>query len=390
MSSLIPIGKKGKWTYVYVDKDGKRRWRSTGTSDEKQARAKQVEWDEEVDLEKDGKVSKTWTFDRFFTEKYRPSYITEHTNSTMINVDIAMRWFKELIEPGELRHITGEHFAQFKAKLQTKVSPETVNCYLAYVGPIFNAAHAWGYISTNPYYNVKGIRTLKRKGRWLEEDARDKLLMTAEKITSESRAIPAEKDAAQDIALAILMAQDTGMRYGEMMYQRIEDVDFEDGFIQVSFHEGGANGTHCKCFRCKKCECKKSTCWHPKGKAERSIPLTPRLESTLFAVRKRIASGAIFSWGWGTISRGIDRCYRRADLAGRGRAHALRHSFKTEMRRAGVDATIMNAILGHGEQSIGDHYDHTNREEIKREFKKLLVYREERSKKMVNGKLKII
>lgn len=384
---------KGYGSFHYV-RDNK--WTSLKTSSRKLAELKKGKLDKEFWLEEEMGVKRKIHWREFFPE-YLKEYVTDAAPGSVVGLRNAVGWFERLVAPDVLSDVLPETLAQFKADLlsaeytagnrkgQKRLQASTINTILAYIAPIFVKAHARGKIAINPCYGINPVPELEKSAAWLEREDLDRLLVEANRRVPLSKPVAPDKDAAADVVLAMLIEQDTGMRLGEILHQRIQDVSFEEGFLYIKNHSDGRRDPPCDCFACRTA---KAPGWHTKNRRQRFIPLTPRLHLALQEVRKEKSAGCILEWSRSAISSGIKRCYRQLGLSGRN--HAFRHSLKTEMRRAGVNETVIGRILGHGKRTIGDHYDHTTKAEMTGEFKKLLAFREEWQKKAMEGKLNVI
>ncbi len=130
----------------------------------------------------------------------------------------------------------------------------------------------------------------------------------------------------------IRCALDTGMRRGEILGERWEDIDLDNRILHV---------THSKT---------------PEGEA-RDIPLTNALYETLFALRR--SHGPVFTYQ-GDLIKIVKTTWasslRRAGLR-HFRFHDLRHTANTRMMLAGVLQEVRREILGHTSRRSRDMND---------------------------------
>jgi len=130
----------------------------------------------------------------------------------------------------------------------------------------------------------------------------------------------------------ILCALHTGMRRGEILHQRWEDIDFDNRILHVS---------HSKT---------------PEGEM-REIPLTTRLYAMLLAIRRD--HGVVFTFEGHALTE-IKTTWH-ASLRRSGirhfRFHDLRHTANTRMMLAGVLQEVRREILGHASQRSRDVND---------------------------------
>jgi len=162
-------------------------------------------------------------------------------------------------------------------------------------------------------------------------------------LAEEDAALGALPDYLRRIAVCAL---DTGMRRGEVLGQRWEDVDLGRRLLMVT---------------------KSKTI----GGEGREIPLTARLCS-LLSEQPRV-EGIVFTFrelplSW--IRKGWLGALRRAGLR-HFRFHDLRHTFNTRLMEAGVIQDVRMALMGHsGGSRVNSTYTHVElpvkREAIKR------------------------
>jgi integrase len=149
------------------------------------------------------------------------------------------------------------------------------------------------------------------------------------------------------IAIAAL---DTGLRRGELLNQRWEDVDFDRKLISVT-HSKTPEGEH------------------------RLIPMTDRLRELLMTMRK--PSGIVFTYETVSINtidgrpvrRVNEQPIRRIKTAWAGalrraqiphyRFHDLRHTFNSRLAEIGIIADVRKELMGHsGSGDVHSMYTH--------------------------------
>ena len=144
----------------------------------------------------------------------------------------------------------------------------------------------------------------------------------------------------------IILAVSTGLRRGELLNLRWQDVDTERGILHVKNRDG---------FRTK-------------SGAERTVPVRGR---ALDVLRRREGEREGFH-GYvivdrdgnqpqpGRLSKGFKRMVRGAKLKGREdlRFHSLRHSCGAWLASQGVSERIIQEILGHASSQTTQIYSH--------------------------------
>ena len=198
--------------------------------------------------------------------------------------------------------------------------------------------------------------------RSLTEEERASVLLTAERHPR---------------GLWVLTLLYTGMRPGESAALRWGDVDFERGEIHV--REAKESGNR----RLKE----------PKTDAgNRDIPIHDRLRPLLEAARglpgeyvfpgpggKVADDNALRRW-WKSFLRTMDMergatVYRNkiieTTLAPDLKLYCLRHTFATDLQRAGVSLTVAKDLMGHSDISMTAHYTHKDNALLHDAIKKL-------------------
>jgi integrase len=133
----------------------------------------------------------------------------------------------------------------------------------------------------------------------------------------------------------VSVAMNTGMRKGEILNLRWDNVDLKHGFILLEI---------------------------TKNSERREIPINMSLRNTLQNLPRRIDGGHIFvNPKKGKPYRDIRRSFPSA-LKKLGiqdfRFHDLRHTFASQLVMAGVDITTVKELLGHKSLAMTMRYSH--------------------------------
>ena len=167
---------------------------------------------------------------------------------------------------------------------------------------------------------------------------------------------------------AFLLDIGTGLRRGELLALRWQDVDLDAGTIQVRQQlqrvKGGA-------------EKSRLVINEPKTKlSRRMVPISPTVVKALLAHKARQNENRLFlgtTYAQGdlvfctaagrpleprTIKRSFDRLLKKVGLE-HMTIHGLRHTFATAMLTAGVQPKIVQELLGHSRIATAqDTYSH--------------------------------
>jgi len=175
-----------------------------------------------------------------------------------------------------------------------------------------------GFLTANP---IARIRMVRERGR------RRPVLSVADEV----KLLAACSDHLRSIVIAAL---DSGLRRGELLHQRSEDIDFDRGLISVS-HSKTPEGEH------------------------RLVPMTTRLRQTLLALKKQAVE--VFTYDGqpiGAIKTGWKGALRRAGIPPM-RFHDLRHSFNSRLADIGVISDVRKALMGHASgNDVNSIYTH--------------------------------
>ena len=220
-----------------------------------------------------------------------------------------------------LNQITPWLIERYKQERRQQVSPATVNRDLAILSSFFSKAVEWGKLPLHP---MRGGRVKKLPG----EVSRERIL-TPEEESHLLEVSPPE------LADAIHLLLDTGMRIGELAHLTPADVDLTQGELHIRESKTGK---------------------------PRRIPLTARARAILEARSQGLApEAAIFPATQGQrcwrLKTAWQRAVERAGLPGL-RFHDLRHTFATRLVTAMADLVTVKTLLGHSDLRMTSRYAH--------------------------------
>jgi|ERR1051326_4970886 integrase len=317
----MSLFKRGNVYWAYVYQDGVRHAKSTGTGNRRLAEGIEQKFKEELNLRRHnlnqyqpemsfgelvakflaGGEVKAYHLDRL--KILLPFF--EHLTLGEISKGLVRKYRKERKHQ---RHLPPT--AKKDGKPPRPLSETTLNRDVECLRHILFWAVEEGYMLTNPLSRMKLERERKKKRPIVHVEEEGPLLEAA----------------APHLRLIIFTALDAGMRRGEILSQRWQDVDFSRRLLFV---------THSKT---------------PEGEM-REIPLTDRLFNLLREMVK--LEGLIFTFE-GKPIRSIKTAWkaalRRANLPYLP-FHQTRHTFNTRLMETGVIRETRMALMGH---SLGD------------------------------------
>ena len=136
-----------------------------------------------------------------------------------------LKEWQAAIGDGFLSAVTEQRIDEIATAWRTKgpvkrpLSPATVNRYLNALSLLFEAARRWGWVRKNPVRDVRKLKEPTGRVRYLSAAERTALLEAC------------RKSSYRPLELVVLLALSTGMRRGELMSLRWEQVDATAGII---------------------------------------------------------------------------------------------------------------------------------------------------------------
>lgn len=266
-----------------------------------------------------------------FAKEFVSTYAV--TNNKKTEVESKRRTLKNHLVPafGKLRldEIGPREIERFKSrKLADALSRKSVNNFLTILHKALVVAVEWGVIKAAP--KVKWLRVPKQPFDFLSFDDAVRLVTAA-----------AEEP---EWATMITVGLKTGLRQGELLALRWEDVDLVAGRLVVNQNFAGGEVTT------------------PKNGRTREIPLGDGVLAALKAHRHRRgelvfcgASGAMLTKG--QCKHPLWRACKAAGLRRVG-WHVLRHTFASHLAMKGVALKAIQELMGHSTIEMTMRYAH--------------------------------
>jgi integrase len=210
--------------------------------------------------------------------------------------------------------------------LQRQRSIASVNRELALLRRIFNVALREGWIIRNPFNQGDSLISLA------DEKKRERILTTGE----EDRLIAACTGIRSHIRPIIVMALDTGMRLGELLKLKWDDVDFEGKLVHVR-------------------------AFNTKTMKERWLAMTSRVNRDLSVLYERSPKNL------DDLVFGIRDNVKKAFMSARKAAglndlrfHDLRHTAATRLVQGHIPLSEVGRVLGHTQANTTYRYVNAN------------------------------
>ncbi len=140
---------------------------------------------------------------------------------------IQLNWWRERIGYYLLAEITPALIVECRDELLSGLTPTgtqrsnaTVVRYMAALSHAFTiAVNEWEWISDNPLNKVKKPTEARGRVRFLDDDERERFLIACKESPNKT------------LYLCVMLALSTGMRQGELMGLKWQDVNLKDGFV---------------------------------------------------------------------------------------------------------------------------------------------------------------
>lgn len=264
-----------------------------------------------LDIRKDAKIK----FEDFVQEYLSVHAKTKRTyHSDLDTTKMLSKFFNGKF----LYEITPFLVEKFRTERAKDVSGATVNRNLACLKCIFNKAIAWN--KYNGYNPVKGIKFFKEQARlrFLEQEEIVILLANCD----------------EHLRPIVIVALHTGMRKGEVLNLKWNDVDFKRNVIYL---------------------------YQTKNEEKREVRMNEEAKTTLIKIKKHPDSSYIFcnkdGKPYGDIKKSFFTAIKKSGIIN-FHFHDLRHTFASHLVMSGVDLNTVRELLGHKTLDMTLRYSH--------------------------------
>ncbi len=220
-----------------------------------------------------------------------------------------------------LRGFTSRLIEQYQTERLQRNKPATVNRFLATLKHMFTKAVEWEMVEEDTLKKVRRVKLLKEPPGRLRFLSKKECHALTEACISHLKPI-------------VITALHTGMRKGEILGLKWEQVDLRHGFILLDNTKNGER---------------------------REIYINDTLRATLEGVPHGPESEYLFTDRNGRPFKEVKKSFatacRRAGING-FRFHDLRHTFASHLVMAGKDITSVKKLLGHKSLNMTLRYSH--------------------------------
>ncbi len=195
---------------------------------------------------------------------------------------------------------------------------------MAAIKHMFTKAVEWDMVEEDLLKRVRKVKQLKKNNRRLRYLSKEECQALVNACNGYLKSI-------------VLTALNTGMRRGELLSLKWDNVDLKHGFILLE-QEDTKNGER------------------------REIPINDTLRWTLEALPRRLDGGNVFfnpetDKPYQTLSAAFIKACKKAGIQD-FRFHDLRHTFASILVMAGKDLTTVKELLGHRTLAMTLRYAH--------------------------------
>jgi integrase len=261
-----------------------------------------------------------------------------HSASYVRDNKIAFRWLLKNVDNIPLDGIEPYVLEQLFASEFGRSNHNAVRFYRT-LKAAFNKAVAWNELAENPLANFKLPRVPETSIPFMKNSDLEKLLA---------------QNVAEDLKLVFEFAFYTGLRQGEILNLRWDSINIPDLIITVS----------------------NTNDFTTKSKRQRVIPINRNLLDVITRIQKKNNNLAtqkyVFQRRNGNyVARQFKKAVRSAGLDERLHFHCLRHSFASNLIRAGVNPVHVKELMGHSNLATTLKYTHVDIDDLRGAVSKL-------------------
>lgn len=295
------------------------------------------------------------TLGKFIETKFEPWLFSQNPKTAKARADVLKTSFAHLMDY-QLSDIKPHLIEQWRIERKAKGNKNaSINRQVTNLKSCLSRAVEWEVIEKHELNKLKPLPEDNSKVRYLSKDEETRLRSAMrerdERIKQERdngnqhrternyELLPSLRDKtfADHLEPIVLLAMNTGMRRGEILSLRWEDVSFDTKTLTVQFANAKSGKT-------------------------RHIPLNGEAFRTLQSWQTDTGnSGIVFKGPTGKAMTDIGKAWDKL-LADAGitnfRFHDLRHHFASKLVMASVDLNTVRELLGHGDLAMTLRYAH--------------------------------
>ncbi len=250
------------------------------------------------------------------SKEYRIDQLTDHFG------DIPLRRFNTLmVEQYQTDMINKERYIKSR-KENVKYQPASINKNISLLKAMFKKAIDWNMVEEDVLKRVRRCKQLQENNRRLRYLAKQECTELINSCEPHLKPI-------------VITALNTGMRKGEVLKLKWDNIDLKHGFILLDVTKNGER---------------------------REVPINDTLRMTLKAITRRLDSPHVFcDPKTGTAYKDVKRSFKTAVKRAKihdFKFHDLRHTFASHLIMAGIDLATIKELLGHKDIKMTLRYAH--------------------------------
>ncbi len=307
------------WWMVYQDLFGKMHFESTKTPSKREAEYLLACRRKEI---KEGKIPEVKKIRNYSFNQLAEEYLQwARTQRAYRDKSNRVKQLAGIFGNYPLRGFTSRLVEQYQIERLQRNKPATVNRILAVLKHMFTKAVEWDMVEEDVLKRVRKVKLIQENNRRLRFLSKEECQALVEACSPHLRPI-------------VITGLNSGMRKGEILGLKWEQVDLRHDFILLGITKNGER---------------------------REIPINSTLRATLEAIPHGLESEYVFVDRNGNpfkeVRRSFDTALKRAGIQD-FRFHDLRHTFASHLVMAGVDITTVKELLGHKNLTMTLRYSH--------------------------------
>jgi integrase/recombinase XerD len=272
-----------------------------------------------------------------FSQRYKDYLSANFSKKYLSNVSNHLKRFSENMGNKALIDIRMNDVELFLTGIAGESKVKSKKYYVS-LNSMFNKAVQWDYISINPAAKIIPPRIPKNNPLFIDEAELQQII---------------EKESNPNLKDIYLVLFHTGMRLGELLNLKWNQVSFTDKIIKLTNSED----------------------FTTKGKKERTIPINDNLIK-IFTNRypkvidihqlNYVFNKKGFKYSGDYISKSFKRIVNNSENINHDiHLHSLRHSFATFLVKKGVSLFIVKELLGHQDYKTTLIYSHLTTDNLR-------------------------
>lgn len=266
-----------------------------------------------LDIRKEPDPIKFHEFAKEFLEWTRVNHKISSRTRELSN----MRSLEASFQNKNLHEITTWEIEKWKQRRKGEVKPASVNREMATFKSMLSKAVEWGKLKESPARKVKPLKGVTKRLRYLMPSELQTLI----------------SNCSDHLRPIVTVLAHTGMRKGETLSLRWDQVDFEKGIITLTDTKNG--------------EC-------------RHVPMDETVKTTLRDMKRKgeyvfpgLKPGRPLVW----VELSFHNALEKSGIED-FKIHDLRHTFASNLVMAGVDLMTVKELLGHKTMDMTLRYAH--------------------------------